>query len=83
MRAAPGARSFAPLERTQQLLVERIVEIVGHYETSLVDTEHGPVLVDRHVTDHGPPGTGDDDILSRGGPAQQPERWVFASWTLT
>ena len=68
----PGVRLLATFECPQQLLIERIVEIVGDDETPFVDPKYGACLFNRHKARHRPPRASDDDLLSRNGLPQQP-----------
>ena len=70
--AVPGARLLATFERPQQLLIERLIEIVGDDESPFVDPEYGARLFNRNKACHGLSRAGDDDLLSRNGLPQQP-----------
>ena len=67
-------RSVAAFECAEQCHVERIVEVVGDDETSLVDTEHRPGVFDGNEPRHRPPRPHDDDVFSGGNLLQQPGR---------
>ena len=60
------------LEGTQQLLVQRFIEIVGDDESAFVDSKYRAFVFHRHKTCHGPSRAGNDDILSEDDLPQQP-----------
>ena len=72
--APPGVLLLATFERPQQVLVERLIEILGDDETPFVDPESGAGSLNWHEARHGPSRAGDDDLLSRSGLPQQPRQ---------
>ena len=72
--AESGGRLLATFECPQQLLIERLIEIVGDDETPFVDPEYGACLFNRHKARHRPSRAGDDDLLSCNGLPQQPRK---------
>ena len=71
MTRSAGGLSVATRECAQQL-VEGIVEVVGNDETSLVDAEHRPSVLNGNEPRHRPPRPRDDDLLSGSNLPQQP-----------
>ena len=61
----------SPFEGAQQILVERLIEIIGDNETAFIDSEDRAVVFDRHKTRHGLSRTRDDNLLPCYGLPQQ------------
>ena len=70
--AASGVRLPPPFECSQQLLVQRLVEIVGNDEAAFVDSEDRAFVLYRYETCDGSSRAGDDDLLSGYCMSQQP-----------
>ena len=74
----PGRPRMGYSLQNARLLVEPIVEVVTD-EAPLVDTEHGPGLLDRHEPHHRPARWRDHDSFTGRNLPRQPEKCVLAS----
>lgn len=67
-----GQRSSAIFKRTQQFLVERVIEVVRDDESAFVDSKRRTPVLHRHKTCCGLVRAGNDDILPEDHLPQQP-----------